>query len=111
MTTLDYERAGLERCARVRRTFNDFVDYCRSAPYNGGTLGQDPVVRHKLAKLKVGMEGWSLLCWKVAWMQSQGQVPNAEASIAFLYGTQAEAEFRSRGHGNPWSPRRLDPRI
>ena len=111
MTTLDYERAGLERYARVRRTFNEFVDYCRSAPYNGGTLGQDPVVRHKLAKLKVGMEGWSLLCWKVAWMQSQGQVPNAEASIAFLYGTQAEAEFRSRGHGNPWSPRRIDPSI
>ena len=93
MTTLDYERAGLERYARVRRTFNDFVDYCRSAPYNGGTLGQDPVVRHKLAKLKVGMEAWSLLCWKVAWMQSQGQVPNAEASIAFLYGTQQRLKF------------------
>ncbi len=88
MTTLDYERAGLERYARVRRTFDDFVEYCRDA-----RLGEDRVVRHKLAKVKVGLEGWAALCWKVAWMQSRGEVPNAEASIAFLYGTQQRLSF------------------
>ena len=93
MTTLDYERAGLERYARVRRTFDDFIDYCKSATYEGGVLGRDPVVRHKLAKVKVGLEGWAALCWKVAWMQSRGEVPNAEASIAFLYGTQQRLYF------------------
>ena len=93
MTTLDYERAGLERYARVRRTFDDFVNFCRDAASNGKSLGHSPLVRHKLAELKVGMEGWGLLCWKVAWMQSQGEVPNAEASIAFLYGTQQRLRF------------------
>ena len=93
MTTLDYERAGLERYARVRRTFDDFVNFCRDAGSNGKSLGQSPLVRHKLAELKVGMEGWGLLCWKVAWMQSQGEVPNAEASIAFLYGTEQRLRF------------------
>ena len=93
MTTLDYERAGLERYARVRRTFDDFVAFCKTARYQGGVLGSDPVVRYKLAKIKVGLEGWGLLCWKVAWMQSRGDVPNAEASMAFLYGTQQRLNF------------------
>ena len=93
MTTLDYERTGLERYARVRRTFDDFVAFCKTAPYRNGVLGRDPVVRHKLAKIKVGLEGWAVLCWKVAWMQSRGEVPNAEASIAFLYGTQQRLYF------------------
>ena len=88
MTTLDYERAGLERYARVRRTFDDFVDFCKESG-----LGWDSAVSHKLAKVKVGLEGWGLLCWKVAWMQSRGEVPNAEASIAFLYGTQQRLYF------------------
>ena len=93
MTTLDYERAGLERYARVRRTFDDFITFCRKTRYNGVTLGEDPIVRHKLANLKVGMEGWGLVCWKVAWMQSRGEIPNAEASIAFLYGTEQRLKF------------------
>jgi alkylation response protein AidB-like acyl-CoA dehydrogenase len=93
MTTLDYERAGLERYARVRRTFDDFVAFCKTAPYRDSVLGNDPVVRYKLAKIKVGLEGWAVLCWKVAWMQSRGEVPNAEASIAFLYGTQQRLYF------------------
>ncbi len=88
MTTLDYERAGLERYARVRRTFDDFVEFCKDAGLRG-----DAVARHKLARVKVGLEGWAALCWKVAWMQSRGEVPNAEASIAFLYGTQQRLYF------------------
>ncbi len=93
MTTLDYERAGLERYARVRRTFDDLLSFSKSAPYRGGVFGKDPLVRHKLAKVKVGLEGWAALCWKVAWMQSRGEVPNAEASIAFLYGTKQRLYF------------------
>lgn len=93
MTTLDYERAGLERYARVRRLFDDFVTFCQTARYDGKTLGDNPVVQHKIANLKVGMEGWELACWKVAWMQSRGEIPNAEASIAFLFGTEQRLKF------------------
>jgi alkylation response protein AidB-like acyl-CoA dehydrogenase len=93
MTTLDYERAGLDRYARVRRTFDDFVKFCREARFNGKALAEEPIVRYKLGELKVGMEEWKLLCWKVAWMQSRDQVPNAEASIAFLQGTRQRLKF------------------
>ena len=91
MTTLDFERSGLDRYAGVRRTFDDFVDYCKTVPTPGQ---QDRVLlRHRLADVRVGMEVWRLLCWKVAWLQSTGAVPNAEASIAFLYGTEQRLRF------------------
>ena len=91
MTTLDYERSGLERYAGVRRTFDDFVDYCKTFP----TPGQPDkaMLRHRLAEVRVGMEAWRLLCWNVAWLQSTGAVPNAEASVAFLYGTEQRLRF------------------
>ena len=53
----------------------------------------NPLVRHKLAETRVEMEVLSLLCWKVAWLQTTGAVPNAEASIAFLYGTEQRLRF------------------
>ena len=93
MTTLDHERSGLFRYAGVRRTFDDFVVFCKTAQYNGKTLVENPLVRHKLAKTRVAMEVWRLLCWKVTWLQTTGAVPNAEASIAFLYGTEERLRF------------------
>ena len=93
MTTLDYERSGLERYGGVRRTFDDFVEYCKGAHHDGNVMIENPVVRHKLAQLRVGMEVWRLLCWKVAWLQSTGATPNAEASIAFLFGTDERLRF------------------
>ena len=93
MTTLDYERSGLERYAGVRRTFDDFVEFCKTSRDGRGLLVDNPVVRHKLAEIRVGMEVWRLLCWKVAWLQSTGAVPNAEASIAFLHGTEERLRF------------------
>ena len=93
MTTLDYERSGIERYAGVRRTFDDFVDFCKSTSSSGGTIAENPIVRHKLAGIRTGMEVWRLLCWKVAWLQSTGAVPNAEASIAFLWGTDERLRF------------------
>ena len=115
MTTLDYERSGLSRYGGVRRTFDDFVAFCRCTKRKGKTLVEYPVVRHRLAEIRVGMEAWRLLCWKVAWLQSTGSVPNAEASIAFLHGTEERLRFAQAAmqilglygtlrHGSGWAP-------
>ena len=94
MTTLDYERSGLWRYANVRRVFDDFTEFCQdSAPDGGQPLADHPLVHHQLAQRRLGMETWKLLCWNVAWMQSSGAVPNAEASIAFLYGSEERLRF------------------
>ena len=93
MTTLDFERSGLERYGRTRRAFDDFVDFCKTTKLDGRRPAEKPWVKHKLAQLRVGMDVWGLLCWKVAWMQSSGLVPNAEASVAFLHGTEERLRF------------------
>ena len=116
MTTLDYERSGLGRYASVRRVFDDFVEFCQSPPPDGGQpLAEHPLVRHQLAQRRLGMETWKLLCWNVAWMQSSGAVPNAEASVAFLYGSEERLRFAEMAmevlgpygtlrHGSPLAP-------
>jgi alkylation response protein AidB-like acyl-CoA dehydrogenase len=94
MTTLDYERSGLWRYANVRRVFDDFVEFCNgSSPDGGQPLAEHPLVRHQLAQRRLGMETWKLLCWNVAWMQNSGAVPNSEASVAFLYGSEERLRF------------------
>ena len=115
MTTLDFERSGLLRYAQVRRVFDDFVEFCKS-PYNGiKSLRDDPALRQRLTERRVGMEMWRLLCWNVAWMQSSGAVPNAEASVAFLFGTEERLRFAQMAmealgpygtlrHGARWAP-------
>jgi len=118
MTTLDFERSGLWRYANVRRVFDDFVEFCQaSAPDGGQPLAEHPLVRHQMAQRRLGMETWKLLCWNVAWMQSSGAVPNSEASVAFLYGSEERLRFAEMAmellgpyatlrHGSPLAPLR-----
>ncbi|MDP6548561.1 MAG: acyl-CoA dehydrogenase family protein [Dehalococcoidia bacterium] len=117
MTSLDYERSGLERYGRTRRAFDDFVEFCRETRLNGRLLAANPVVKHKLAELRLGMDIWGLLCWKIAWMQSSGAIPNADASVAFLHGSEERLRFAQAAmqilgpyatlrHESKWAPMR-----
>ena len=112
MTTLDYERSGLERYGRTRRAFDDFIDYCKSDRSIGMILAERPAAKHKLAEIRVGMEAWRLLCWNVAWLQSTGAVPNAEASVAFLHGTEERLRFAQTAMEilGPWGTLRHESR-
>ena len=115
MTTLDYERSGLLRYAFTRRLFDDFVDFCK-APANGvRPLADQPAVRRQLAERRLCMEVWRLLCWSVAGLQEAGAVPNAEASVAFLFGTDERVRlaqmatevigpYATLRHGSKWAP-------
>jgi len=78
---LDYERAGLERCMSNRRLFLDFQDYCKEEG-----LFKDPLVRHRVAELEVEFQVARLLCYQVAWVLTEGRVPNIEAALAKAYG-------------------------
>ncbi len=100
MTTLDYERAGLERYARVRRAFDDFVDFCRGSHYDGKPLSHDPVVRRKLAILKVGYGGLGLALLEggVDAEPRPGSQRGGVHSLSLRH--TAEVEIRPRGHGD-----------
>ncbi len=88
MSTLDFERSGVEFPAEARRVLEQIVEYAREAKHNGRALIEDQVVSAKLAERAVEIEVSRLLSYRIAWMQGQDLVPNAEASIGKLFGSE-----------------------
>ncbi|MGB6838082.1 MAG: acyl-CoA dehydrogenase family protein [Dehalococcoidia bacterium] len=114
-TTLDFERSGIQRVMYAYRTLDEVIDYARAAGHGGTSLLDRPVIRHKLAELKLEFEVGRLLCHRVAWMQSRGLIPNYEASVSKLYGTELQQRLSQAiinmlgpggglSPGSPWAP-------
>ena len=85
---LDFERSGVDRPARARRVLDELVEFCKENSRNGRSLSEDPIVRSALANMAVEIETCRMMCYNVAWMQSQQLVPNKEASITKAFGTE-----------------------
>jgi alkylation response protein AidB-like acyl-CoA dehydrogenase len=89
-TGLTFERVGIARYARAGRIIERLVDHAKSTATNGAPLSADPDVRRRLADLRVRYEAARLLNYRVLSMQTPGQLPSVEASIARLHNTQLE---------------------
>ena len=85
---LDFERSGVDRPARAARVLGDLVQFCKQTERYGRPLSEDPLVRSRLARMAVEIEAARMMCYNVAWMQSQGEVPNKEASITKAFGSE-----------------------
>ena len=85
---LDFERSGVGYSAGARRTLEALVKYAKQTERNGEPLSENPNVRRKIAQRFTETEVARWLAYKVAWMQSQGMIPNAEASMSKMYGTE-----------------------
>ena len=96
-TLLDFERSGVDYSASSRRVVEELVDYCKNTTRNGGTLAEDPLVRRSLAELAVEVETSRLISYNVAWMQSNDIVPNKEASMGKVVGTELQQHVYSVG--------------
>lgn len=86
MTTLTFERSGIEVPARWLGLLDEFVSACRQLTSNSTPLLADPIVRHRLADLRVELEARRTLSYRVAWMQSKGQLPAKEAAMNKVWG-------------------------
>ncbi|MDO8613233.1 MAG: acyl-CoA dehydrogenase family protein [Dehalococcoidia bacterium] len=103
--TLDFERSGINRVVAGMRTFEDLVEYAAQKKVNGpsaalGTgrrLIDEPGVRPKLGELAIEFSVGRLLAYRVASMQARGQIPNAEASMSKLYGSELQQRLASAG--------------
>ncbi len=92
MTTLNFERTGIDGPARHLGVLDRFLDVMRGIRFNGEPVLSDPIVRHKLADLRVMVETDRMLSYRVAWMESRGDVPQAEGAISG-YHNQVTAKF------------------
>lgn len=78
-TALNYERAGVERPARMMADLEDIVAHARAA-------GRwTPTAKRLAGQLAAMLEAWRLVCWRVIWLQSQGEIPSWEASLSQYY--------------------------
>jgi alkylation response protein AidB-like acyl-CoA dehydrogenase len=92
-TTLDFERTGISRVIWAQRQFEELVELTREARGRRAAWAMSPALQHKLAELRIEFEIGRLLCYRVAWLQTRGVVPNYESSMAKAFGSELNQRF------------------
>src|SRR5437868_4572474 len=114
-TTLDFERSGIQRVISGRKTCDALIDYAREQRTAGTSRSAYTAVRHRLADLVIEFNVGKLLAYRVAWLQSEGRVPNYEASVSKMYGSELAQRLARAGldllslsgqlaPGSKWAP-------
>ena len=88
VTLLDFERSGIDYAASSRRLLDDLSEFLREAQERGFHRASEGWVEDLLAERYVETEVARLIAYRVAWMQSQGLVPNKEASVSKVFGSE-----------------------
>ena len=87
-TLLDFERSGVEYPSSARRNFEEIIQFVkRTKNSSGEPLIQDPYINKTLVDLDLDIEAARLIAYEVAYLQSQGEVPSIEGSVAKILGT------------------------
>ena len=95
LNQLDYERSGMERLMGNYPLFEALIQYTKETVINGKTLSQDPIIRHKLAQLKIEFEVGRLQIYRVAVVMDEGRAPNWESALSKAYCTTFEQHLAS----------------
>ncbi len=88
VTLLDFERSGIDYSAMSRRLLDEICEYAGETRQNGQTLMQTPWVRNLVADRYIETEVARLMAYNVAYMQGEGLVPNKEASMSKVFGSE-----------------------
>jgi len=88
VTLLDFERSGIDYSANGRRLLDDTWRYAADTKRNGQVLAQVPWVRNQMADRYIECEVARLIAYNVAYMQGEGLVPNKEASMSKVFGSE-----------------------
>ena len=101
MTTLSFERSNIQGPAGLMRLIEHYIDFCRGWKGRGhGTPFDSPVFRLRVADLRVEIEAMRMLSYRIAWMQSQGLVPQKEASMTKFWGDDLDQRtYRTLSRG------------
>jgi alkylation response protein AidB-like acyl-CoA dehydrogenase len=94
---LDFERSGIEYPAMASRMLQRLIHYVQNEHVNGRPLHENPVVKHLIAECCIECDVARLLAYRVAWMQSNGIVPNKEASMSKVFGSEMLQKIAATG--------------
>ena len=97
VTLLDFEQSGIEYSATSRRLLDETREYAGETLRNGQPLIDIPWVRNLLADRYIECEVARLAAYNVAYMQGQGLVPNKEASMSKVFGSETVQRVTAAG--------------
>jgi alkylation response protein AidB-like acyl-CoA dehydrogenase len=109
---LDFERSGIQSYAGSRRTLEQLVRFVGEQPE---TVKRNPLLRMRLADRLIELAAGTYIAYRIPWMQSKGIIPNYEASISKLYGSELVQRVAATGlqllglfgglaSGSKWAP-------
>ncbi len=91
---LDYERSGIQFYARARRTLEQYLSLFQE---QHAAVRRNPQTRIELADRYVELHVGTWMSYRIPYLQSQGAIPNYEASISKLYGSEFAQRVASTG--------------
>ncbi|HWO93475.1 MAG TPA: acyl-CoA dehydrogenase family protein [Dehalococcoidia bacterium] len=117
-TTLDFERSSIGNAVGMEQMVEDLLNFVhanRNEPFMA--VGHTPSVRYELADRRIEVAVAMLMSYRIITMQSQGMIPNHEASCAKLFSTELTQRIARTGlkligtygqleRGSPWAPLR-----
>lgn len=98
MTALALKRSGAyESAGSFRRLLDDLVDYCKNSTFDGEVVARRPFVALRLTELAMQVEVVRLLGYRVAAIIDSGHIPDAEASIVKVFGSELRTKLADWG--------------
>lgn len=82
---LDFERSGIQAYAGARRVLERLTEFARQNPQ---LLRRSPQQRLRLAERVIELQVGVSIAYRIPWMQSRGKIPNYEASMSKLFGSE-----------------------
>lgn len=96
-TLMDFERSGIEAVVRNEFYVNALIKKLREIKETEGPSERLTLLKYKVVQLKIESDISRLLSYRIAWMQSQGQVPNYQTSMAKLFKTELARRIAAVG--------------
>jgi alkylation response protein AidB-like acyl-CoA dehydrogenase len=98
MTLLDFERSGISGAVEYRRTIQDLIEYAGTEEGKARSrLAETPTLRHEIADREIETEVLFNFAFRIVSMQVAGQVPNYEASMNKLFGSELHQRLARTG--------------
>ncbi|MQA00471.1 MAG: hypothetical protein GEU80_14270 [Dehalococcoidia bacterium] len=108
MTLLDFERSGISGAVEYQRTLDNLIEFLGSDEGTEVTRQDLDTVRLEIADRRIETEILFNFAFRIVSMQNRGMVPNYEASVNKLFGSELHQRLSRTGnkafglYGNLW---------
>ncbi|MFN8532508.1 MAG: acyl-CoA dehydrogenase family protein [Dehalococcoidia bacterium] len=96
-TSLDFERSQMAWVGQARRLLEQLIEGLKTETRHGQPVLGDPFVRDTIGHELVCLEMARWFGYRIAYLQDQGRVPNAEASMSKVFATETQQRIQRLG--------------